>query len=161
MAGVPRRRRPRPYTLGVTPAVPGFARARIAPTLGDLAYAHGTVPTPSGLVTVQAAPDKLEIDTPIEADVVFGDIDTRIKAQPTCSTRLSPAGRFPPDGSSCVANNRRRQPSGIHRQVGRRRRGGRHRGPGRGADRPRARHRPARPSRVVPVVPVVLVIAGP
>ena len=67
------------YTLGVTPAVPGFARARIAPTLGDLAYAHGTVPTPSGLVTVQAAPDKLEIDTPIEADVVFGGIDTRIE----------------------------------------------------------------------------------
>jgi hypothetical protein len=36
------------YTLGVTPATPGFASFRAQPHLGDLEWANGTVPTPLG-----------------------------------------------------------------------------------------------------------------
>ncbi len=66
------------YTLGVTPAAPGFVRARVAPVLGDLAWAKGAVPTPYGLLSVDAQPDRVVIDTPVEANVVFGGIDTRV-----------------------------------------------------------------------------------
>jgi len=66
------------YTLGVTPAAPGFTRARVAPVLGDLAWARGAVPTPAGLLTVDARPDRVVLDTPVEANVVFGGIDTRV-----------------------------------------------------------------------------------
>lgn len=34
------------YTLGVTPAEPGYTTARIAPRLGRLEWAEGKVPTP-------------------------------------------------------------------------------------------------------------------
>jgi hypothetical protein len=68
------------YTLGVTPASPGFARARVAPVLGDLAWARGAVPTPAGLLSVDARPDRVLIDTPVETNVVFAGIDTRVQA---------------------------------------------------------------------------------
>ncbi len=38
--------------LGVEPAEPGFAVARVEPALGDLEWAEGSVPTPAGLVHV-------------------------------------------------------------------------------------------------------------
>jgi alpha-L-rhamnosidase len=41
------------HVLGVTPAAPGFTKARIAPALGDLAWAEGTVPTPQGPIRVR------------------------------------------------------------------------------------------------------------
>ncbi len=53
------------YTLGITPAEPGYATARIAPRLGRLAWAKGTVPTPHGLIDIEAAPDKLLVDSPV------------------------------------------------------------------------------------------------
>ncbi|MGC8782207.1 MAG: alpha-L-rhamnosidase N-terminal domain-containing protein, partial [Anaerolineae bacterium] len=53
------------YTLGVTPAEPGYTRARIAPRLGRLAWAEGKVPTPHGLIHVRAEPDKVAIDSPV------------------------------------------------------------------------------------------------
>ena len=53
------------YTLGVTPAEPGYATARVAPRLGHLAWARGTVPTPHGLITVEATADKVTIESPI------------------------------------------------------------------------------------------------
>jgi hypothetical protein len=68
------------HTLGVTPAAPGFTRARVAPVLGDLQWAKGAVPTPFGLLTVDVRPDRVVIDTPVEANVVFGGIDTRVTA---------------------------------------------------------------------------------
>ena len=46
------------YTLGVTPAEPGYAAARIAPRLGSLAWAEGKVPTPHGLISVRAEPGR-------------------------------------------------------------------------------------------------------
>jgi hypothetical protein len=57
------------YTLGVTPAEPGYTRARIAPCLGDLAWAEGQVPTPHGLIHVRAEPGRVTIDSPVPAIV--------------------------------------------------------------------------------------------
>jgi hypothetical protein len=39
------------YVLGIQPAEPGFAKVRIAPQPAGLTWAHGSVPTPRGLVT--------------------------------------------------------------------------------------------------------------
>jgi hypothetical protein len=60
------------YTLGVTPAEPGFGRARVAPSLGDLAHAAGSVPTPAGFLRIEVEPDNLRIDSPIDAVIEFG-----------------------------------------------------------------------------------------
>ena len=61
------------YTLGVTPAEPGYTAARIAPNLGDLAWAEGKIPTPHGLITVRVEPKRLLIDSPVPVLVEFGD----------------------------------------------------------------------------------------
>lgn len=53
------------YTLGVTPAEPGYTAARVAPVLGDLAWAEGKVPTPHGLISVRAEPGKVQVDSPV------------------------------------------------------------------------------------------------
>ena len=53
------------YTLGVTPAEPGYTKARIAPRLGNVAWAKGTIPTPHGLLTVSITADLLTINSPI------------------------------------------------------------------------------------------------
>ena len=53
------------YTLGVTPAEPGYTTARIKPDLGDLAWAEGKVPTPHGLISVHVEPGCLAIDSPV------------------------------------------------------------------------------------------------
>jgi alpha-L-rhamnosidase len=53
------------YTLGVTPAKPGYTVARIAPHLGRLKWAKGKVPTPRGLISVQAEPGKVIVDSPV------------------------------------------------------------------------------------------------
>jgi hypothetical protein len=66
------------YTLGVTPAQPGFTRANVAPALGDLEWAAGAVPTPHGLIQLDVRHDQLVLDTPVEAVVVFGGVDTRV-----------------------------------------------------------------------------------
>ena len=57
------------YVLGVKPLEPGFERVRVRPQLGDLRYAKGTVPTPKGLLRVEAErqPDgsvRVKIDAP-------------------------------------------------------------------------------------------------
>jgi alpha-L-rhamnosidase len=41
------------HVLGVTPLEPGFARARVAPELGDLNWAEGSYPTPRGPIQVR------------------------------------------------------------------------------------------------------------
>lgn len=50
------------YILGVRPTSAGYATADIAPTLGDLKWAEGDVPTPAGLihVRVERKNDKLK-----------------------------------------------------------------------------------------------------
>jgi alpha-L-rhamnosidase len=59
------------HTLGVQPAEPGFARARVAPALGDLRWAEGTAPTPRGPLHVRADAEAglLTIDSPVGLDV--------------------------------------------------------------------------------------------
>ena len=53
------------YTLGVTPAEPGYTTARIAPRLGRLRHTRGTVPTPHGLITVDATAESVTVDSPV------------------------------------------------------------------------------------------------
>jgi hypothetical protein len=53
------------YTLGVTPAEPGYTKARIAPRLGRLKSAKGSVPTPHGLISVEANADSVTVDSPV------------------------------------------------------------------------------------------------
>ncbi len=53
------------YTLGVTPAEPGYTVARVAPRLGELAWATGQVPTPYGLISVHATRQLVTIDSPV------------------------------------------------------------------------------------------------
>jgi hypothetical protein len=57
------------YTLGVTPAEPGYASARVAPRLGTLAWAEGTVPTPYGPIHVRAEKERVTIDSPVPVRV--------------------------------------------------------------------------------------------
>jgi hypothetical protein len=59
------------YTLGVTPAEAGYTTARVAPRLGRLAWAKGTVPTPHGLIAVEATPDKVVVASPVPVIVEF------------------------------------------------------------------------------------------
>jgi alpha-L-rhamnosidase len=62
------------YTLGVTPDEPGYTTARIAPHLCRLSWVRGTVPTPRGLITVEATADSVTIDSPVPVVV---DLDGR------------------------------------------------------------------------------------
>jgi alpha-L-rhamnosidase len=57
------------YVLGVSPAAPGYERARIAPRLGRLCWAEGSVPTPHGLITVRVEGDTIEVDSPVPYDL--------------------------------------------------------------------------------------------
>ena len=62
--------------LGVTPAAPGFDMIDVRPTLCDLTWAKGSVPTPHGAVVVawKLSPRELKLDVTVpvgaEADVV-------------------------------------------------------------------------------------------
>lgn len=71
------------YTLGVMPAEPGYTKARIAPRLGRLAWARGRVPTPHGLIAVEASVDRVMVDSPVPVVV-------DLEGQPA---RDLPAGR--------------------------------------------------------------------
>jgi hypothetical protein len=53
------------YTLGVMPAEPGYTKVRIAPRLGRLAWAKGSVPTPYGLISVEVSAGQVVIDSPV------------------------------------------------------------------------------------------------
>lgn len=70
------------YTLGVAPAAPGYAGARIAPRLGELAWAEGAVPTPAGLVRVHADSAEIKVDTPVPAEI---DVGGRCHSRPAGS----------------------------------------------------------------------------
>ena len=59
------------YTLGVTPAEPGYTTARVAPNLGDLAWAEGKVPTPHGLISARVEPGRLLVESPVPLVVEF------------------------------------------------------------------------------------------
>ncbi|MFD9422096.1 MULTISPECIES: alpha-L-rhamnosidase C-terminal domain-containing protein [unclassified Streptomyces] len=61
------------HTLGVTPAEPGYLRVRVAPRLGGLSWARGAVPTPGGLVQVDATPERVRIESPVPVEVLHPD----------------------------------------------------------------------------------------
>jgi hypothetical protein len=61
------------YVLGVTPDLPGFTRARVAPRLGRLREAAGAVPTPHGPLEVRVSGGVAEIDSPVPVLVVHED----------------------------------------------------------------------------------------
>ncbi|MCX4674131.1 hypothetical protein OG413_02165 [Streptomyces sp. NBC_01433] len=61
------------HTLGVTPAEPGCLRVRVAPRLGGLSWARGAVPTPGGLVQVDATPERVRIESPVPVEVLHPD----------------------------------------------------------------------------------------
>jgi alpha-L-rhamnosidase len=60
------------YTLGVSPAGPGFGRARISPCLGRLEWAKGLVPTPLGPISLDVSAEGLLVDSPMPFEVHFG-----------------------------------------------------------------------------------------
>ncbi|MCW2571027.1 MAG: alpha-L-rhamnosidase [Frankiales bacterium] len=51
--------------LGIEPAEPGFATARIAPALGPLDWARGSAPTPAGPLRVFVDRSELRVDSPL------------------------------------------------------------------------------------------------
>jgi hypothetical protein len=53
------------YTLGVMPAEPSYTRARIAPRLGRLACAKGSVPTPFGMIEVEVRDGRVMLNSPV------------------------------------------------------------------------------------------------
>lgn len=61
------------HTLGVQPASPGFARARVAPRLGDLEWAEATTPTPHGPIRVRADAEAVTVESPVEVEIDVGD----------------------------------------------------------------------------------------
>lgn len=61
------------HTLGVTPAEPGYARVRVAPRLGHLRWARGAVPSPHGLITVEADHERATVDSPVPVELHHPD----------------------------------------------------------------------------------------
>jgi len=55
------------HVLGLSPAAPGWSEARLAPHLGDLSWAEGTVPTPHGVIRVRHEKRGSGIRTSIDA----------------------------------------------------------------------------------------------
>jgi len=53
------------YTLGVTPAEPGYAKVRVAPRLGRLSWMRGSVPTPFGSIAVEVSADTVTVESPV------------------------------------------------------------------------------------------------
>jgi hypothetical protein len=51
--------------LGVTPAAPGFARARVAPALGLVHRFEGAAPTPVGLLRVAVDGASVHVESPV------------------------------------------------------------------------------------------------
>jgi hypothetical protein len=61
------------YTLGITPAQPGYKTVRVAPRLGHLTRASGQVPTPHGPVTVEVNRTTVLVHSPVPIEVVRRD----------------------------------------------------------------------------------------
>ncbi|MET7333547.1 alpha-L-rhamnosidase C-terminal domain-containing protein [Nonomuraea sp. NPDC005650] len=57
------------HTLGISPAEPGYARVRVAPRLGGLAWARGAVPSPYGLISVEVADGRVAVDSPVPVEL--------------------------------------------------------------------------------------------
>jgi alpha-L-rhamnosidase len=77
------------YTLGVSPAEPGFALARVRPQLGDLAWARGAVPTPAGLMEVSVG-EVITVSSPVPFRL---EVDGQLHCRPPGTYRWEPTLR--------------------------------------------------------------------
>jgi alpha-L-rhamnosidase len=69
------------YVMGITPATPGFAAARIAPRLGSLNRARCVAPTPAGPITVEIDNGEIRIQSPVPVILdLEGGVQTRLPA---------------------------------------------------------------------------------
>jgi hypothetical protein len=59
------------FILGVTPLEPGFRRISIAPQPGGLRWIEARVPTAAGTVRINIAGNRLAVETPAPANVVW------------------------------------------------------------------------------------------
>jgi hypothetical protein len=75
------------HVLGISPDLPGFARARIAPRPGFLRNVAGAAPTPHGLVEVRIAGENVQVDSPVP--VRFVEPDGASREFPAGSHRLT------------------------------------------------------------------------
>ena len=96
--------------LGVRPTSAGFKTAEIAPFLGDLQWAQGTVPTPRGILKVRAEKTgagqaiTLTLPSGVRAKVKLRGAHIMLNARPAPATRLQ-------NGDSTVEINR----DGVYR----------------------------------------------
>ncbi|MDR1146629.1 MAG: hypothetical protein LBK71_10915 [Verrucomicrobiales bacterium] len=74
------------YFLGVTPSAPGYARARIEPKLGGLAWMEGSVPTPNGDIKVRAADGEVTVETAAAGPAT---LVIRGARRPTCANAIA------------------------------------------------------------------------
>jgi hypothetical protein len=58
------------HLLGIAPAEPGFASARIAPAYGAAAALEGVAPTPYGPIRVTVDGDDVAVDSPVPFELV-------------------------------------------------------------------------------------------
>jgi hypothetical protein len=77
------------YTVGVTPAEPGYQRVRVAPRLGDLDWARAAVPTPHGLVTVMVDRECIRVESPVPVEIVTADSITHHHPAGTVEMRVA------------------------------------------------------------------------
>jgi hypothetical protein len=99
--------------LGVSPAAPGYTACRIEPRLGSLEWARGTVPAPSGDITVswrqsQAGELAFEIATPPGVPVEL------VLPRPTGEFRLTVDGGVTTRACVCANILKISLPGGAH-----------------------------------------------
>ena len=63
------------HVLGVRPLEAGYTRAAVEPMLGPLRWARGAVPTPHGLVEVDASPEATIVTVPPGITAVIGTVE--------------------------------------------------------------------------------------
>jgi hypothetical protein len=74
------------YTLGVTPAEPGYTKAHIVLRPGRLTWVRGNVPTPHGHIKVEVNENRVILDSPVPVEVwaaASSYLSSRGKAAPT------------------------------------------------------------------------------
>jgi hypothetical protein len=79
------------YTLGVSPELPGFAAARVAPRPGRLSTVAGAVPTPAGLLEVCIEPDVVTVRSPVPFVFDMNGTSERVAAGTSSFRRTRPS----------------------------------------------------------------------
>jgi alpha-L-rhamnosidase len=61
------------YVVGLSPAEPRYARARLDPFLGPLQWTAGSVPTPHGWIRVRIDRNGVDLLVPSGVEVLLGE----------------------------------------------------------------------------------------